>query len=183
METIVKKLFDLIPFWVWPLALSVSIGVGVSAYQMSQADLARAETAFSDFKRETATAATRANELFRKVEKELSDATIQHATKVDGLLAESRRNGLRNARDSDRLRSEAIKFAASSGAGCSDSTAPADIEAGPSAAMVLADLLGRADARANDLAQAADEARLRGLACEADYDRAAKALRDTLSGS
>lgn len=116
--------------------------------------------------------AKQAEALQRKAEKELSDAAIAHASRVDGLLSESRRAAVRHAGDSERLRDEARAFAARSGAGCPTAPSAADIEAGPSAALVLADLLGRADARATELAQTADEARIRGLACESDYDRA-----------
>lgn len=116
--------------------------------------------------------AAEAGEHIRKIEKELSDATIEHASKVDSLLSAGRRLAVRNAGDAERLRNEATAFASS--ARCSDSTATANITPSPSAAMVLADLLGRADARAGDLAAALDEARARGLACEADYDRVAK---------
>lgn len=43
-------------------------------------------------------------------------------------------------------------------------------EAEPSGAVLLADLFRRADERAGELAREADEARARGLACEAAYD-------------
>ena len=43
---------------------------------------------------------------------------------------------------------------------------------------VLADVLGRADQRAGELADAADRAHAAGLACERDYDAARAALMD-----
>ncbi|PAM81011.1 hypothetical protein CES87_28095 [Pseudomonas sp. ERMR1:02] len=42
------------------------------------------------------------------------------------------------------------------------------------AAMVLADVLKRADQRAGDLAEVADQARGRGMTCEQAYDGIAK---------
>ncbi|MNC60099.1 hypothetical protein D3C75_1099550 [compost metagenome] len=42
------------------------------------------------------------------------------------------------------------------------------------AAVVLADVLKRADQRAGDLAAIADQARVRGLTCEQAYDGLAK---------
>ncbi|WP_205298029.1 DUF2514 family protein [Pantoea sp. Cy-639] len=42
------------------------------------------------------------------------------------------------------------------------------------AAMVLSDLLSRADARAGELASAYDRARIAGLACEASYNALVK---------
>lgn len=69
----------------------------------------------------------------------------------------------------DRLRSEAGKLAASASCVPSD---PGIADRGKNAtraAMVLSDLLGRADARARDLAKYADSARIAGQACEAAY--------------
>jgi Protein of unknown function (DUF2514) len=106
----------------------------------------------------------------RKVEKELSDATIEHSTKVAVLLAETRRAALRGAAGFERLHNDARTIA--SGAKCVNPETAADIQAGPSVAGVLADLFRRADERAGELAQIADESRIRGIACEADYDRA-----------
>ena len=54
---------------------------------------------------------------------------------------------------------------------------PGRSEAETSGAVLLADLFRRADDRAGQLAKDADEARARGLACEAAYD-AVKSGRD-----
>lgn len=67
----------------------------------------------------------------------------------------------------DRLRSEAGKLAASASCVPSD---PGIADRGKNAtraAMVLSDLLSRADARAGDLASYADQLRVAGQACEA----------------
>lgn len=69
----------------------------------------------------------------------------------------------------DRLRSEAGKLAASASCVPGD---PGIAERGKNAAraaMVLSDLLSRADARARELAKYADSARIAGKACEAAY--------------
>jgi hypothetical protein len=111
-----------------------------------------------------------------KAQKELSDAATEHASRVDALLLEQRRAVVRHAADSERLRNEARAFANKP---CHRPSGSAgDIEAGPSRALVLADLLGRADERAARLAHAADEARARGLACEADYERVVQRLNE-----
>ena len=73
-----------------------------------------------------------------------------------------------------RLRNEASKLAGS--VGC-PGTDPAVVERGKAAtraALVLSDLLSRADARAGDLAAAYDRARIVGLACEASYQSLVK---------
>lgn len=67
----------------------------------------------------------------------------------------------------DRLHVEASQFAATA---CGD---PGIAQRGASAtraAMVLSDLLQRADKRAGELAVAYDRARIAGLACERSFD-------------
>jgi hypothetical protein len=69
----------------------------------------------------------------------------------------------------DRLHVQAGKLAASAGA-CSSDTRAADRGASATrAALVLSQLLERADARAGDLAKAYDRARIAGQACEQAY--------------
>ncbi len=70
----------------------------------------------------------------------------------------------------DRLHVQAGKLAASAGA-CSGDTSTAERGASATrAALVLSQLLERADARAGDLAKAYDRARIAGQACERAYD-------------
>ncbi|PRN02229.1 hypothetical protein A0O30_23790 [Pseudomonas sp. LLC-1] len=69
-----------------------------------------------------------------------------------------------------RLRDEASKLAATVSCPGTDTTAITRGQAATRAAMVLSDLLARADERAGDLAQAYDRARIAGLACEASYN-------------
>ncbi|MBX6689003.1 DUF2514 domain-containing protein [Pseudomonas sp. USTB-Z] len=69
-----------------------------------------------------------------------------------------------------RLRDEAGKLAASVSCPGTDTSAVARGEAATRAAMVLSDLLTRADARAGELAKAYDQARIAGDLCEASYN-------------
>ncbi|WP_440063083.1 DUF2514 domain-containing protein [Pseudomonas syringae] len=69
-----------------------------------------------------------------------------------------------------RLRIEAGKLAATAGCVPGDTGATERGKAATRAAMVLSDLLGRADARAGELAKAYDQSRITGKACEAAYD-------------
>ncbi|MDN4511440.1 DUF2514 domain-containing protein [Pseudomonas sp. 2,4-D] len=69
-----------------------------------------------------------------------------------------------------RLRDEAGKLAASVSCPGTDTAAVARGEAATRAAMVLSDLLTRADARAGELAKAYDQARIAGDLCEASYN-------------
>lgn len=92
------------------------------------------------------------------VNKEASDAREQNkAAAVDAGAADAA---------GDRLHVEAGKFAA---AACGDSGASQRGAPATRAAMVLSDLLQKADKRAGELAAAYDRARIAGKACEAAY--------------
>ncbi|MDZ3990390.1 DUF2514 domain-containing protein [Pseudomonas sp. Teo4] len=69
-----------------------------------------------------------------------------------------------------RLRDESAKFAAAVSCPGPDPTAVARGQAATRAAMVLSDLLTRADERAGELAKAYDRARIAGEECEREYD-------------
>ena len=76
----------------------------------------------------------------------------------------------------DRLRVEAGKLAATASCVPGDTGAAERGKAATRAAMVLSDLLGRADARAGELAKAYDESRIAGLACNRFVDALPKPL-------
>lgn len=69
-----------------------------------------------------------------------------------------------------RLHSNAAQLAAAISCPGTDSAAIARGQAATRAAMVLSELLARADARAGELAKAYDHARIAGLVCEASYN-------------
>ncbi|MBO0369301.1 DUF2514 domain-containing protein [Pseudomonas putida] len=69
-----------------------------------------------------------------------------------------------------RLRDEAAKLAATISCPATDTAAIARGQAATRAAMVLSNLLARADARAGELAKAYDRARIAGRVCEAEYE-------------
>lgn len=69
-----------------------------------------------------------------------------------------------------RLRSEAAQLATTVSCPSQDTAAVARGQAATRAAMVLSDLLTRADARAGELAKAYDQARIAGQQCEREYD-------------
>lgn len=81
-----------------------------------------------------------------------------------------------------RLQHDAASFAAAVRCPATDTAAIARGQAATRAAMVLSDLLTRADARAGELAKAYDRARIAGQQCEAQYDvlmNTKKQFRDT----
>ena len=93
------------------------------------------------------------------VNKEASDAREQNkAATLDADTADAA---------GDRLHVEANQFAATA---CGDPGASQRGASATRAAMVLSDLLQRADKRAGELAAAYDKARIAGLACERSYD-------------
>ncbi|WP_313740454.1 DUF2514 domain-containing protein [Pseudomonas sp.] len=73
-----------------------------------------------------------------------------------------------------RLQHDAGQFAASVSCPGPDTAAVARGQAATRAAMVLSELLARADARAGELAKAYDRARIAGLTCEASYNALTK---------
>ena len=99
-------------------------------------------------------------------------ADAQREARVNG--HEERTIADAGAADADavglRLRSESAQFAAAVSCPSTDTAAIARGQAATRAAMVLSDLLTRADARAGELANAYDRARIAGLACEASYN-------------
>lgn len=69
-----------------------------------------------------------------------------------------------------RMRGDAANLAATVSCPGTDTAAVARGQAATRAAMVLSDLLARADERAGELAKAYDAARIAGLACERSYE-------------
>jgi len=104
-------------------------------------------------------------------QEEHRSADAQQEARVKG--HEERTIADADAADADavglRLRSESVQFAAAVSCPSTDTAAIARGQAATRAAMVLSDLLTRADARAGELAKAYDQARIAGQACEASY--------------
>ncbi|NIF28319.1 DUF2514 domain-containing protein [Pantoea sp. Tr-811] len=73
-----------------------------------------------------------------------------------------------------RLRDEAGKLATTVSCPGTDTSAVARGQAATRAAMVLSDLLARADERAGELAKSYDQARVAGQLCEASYNALTK---------
>lgn len=92
--------------------------------------------------------------------------TIDQAAS-DAAAARASADSLRGAADT-----LAARLATSEASG--NSCTAAASAAATRAALVLADVLKRADQRAGDLAEAADQARARGMTCEMAYDGLAR---------
>ncbi|EKT4554043.1 DUF2514 domain-containing protein [Pseudomonas putida] len=105
-------------------------------------------------------------------QEEHRSADAQQEARVKGY--EERTIADAGAADADaagqRLRSEATQLAATVSCPGPDTAAVARGQAATRAAMVLSDLLARADARAGELAKAYDRARIAGELCVREYD-------------
>lgn len=118
----------------------------------------------------TAKAANEAAERTKEQARQLSinkaiqdgQRTIDQAT-ADAAAARASADGLRGAADT-----LASRLAASEASG--NSCTAAASQAATRAAMVLADVLKRADQRAGDLANYADQSHVRGVTCEQAFD-------------
>lgn len=112
----------------------------------------------------------------RKAEQELRHAQDTHAQEVAALQHDRDRARAAGRVASERLRDAATAAAARARAQCAAATT-ADLRAATGDPIgVLADVLGRADARAGELADLADRRYIAGRACEREYDRAREKL-------
>lgn len=160
-----------VPAWCWWLIALVLVAGGqeirVGAEKI-EASAARSE--LSDYRLEVGERDRRAVALARDEEQRRAEAQEEaraHAQK-ERTIADV------GAVDADaagqRLRSESTQYAAAVSCPGTDTAAIARSQAATRAAMVLSDLLARADERAGELAQAYDRARIAGQQCEREYD-------------
>ena len=113
-----------------------------------------------------------AEQVNRQKEQELRHAAESNARQVETELADARRAGAVADAAGSRLRQQVAQLVAASktsrpacaaGAGAPAATGPAAID-------LLAELHSRTDEVAGQLAAVADDARIRGAACERAYD-------------
>jgi hypothetical protein len=108
------------------------------------------------------------------IEQELTHAQNRHA--AEAAVLQTRVDAARARADAAAHGLRRAAAAAAASAQCADSPA-ADLGAATGDAIgVLADVLGRADARAGELADLADQRYFAGRACEREYDAAREAL-------
>lgn len=164
-----------LPFLAGALVIAALAGGGVALYQSGHSDGKGGERKTWQAKWDAeasrlATVRTKAEQEARTEEKrrqaEIDEVRDNAQEEIDQAQADATAAGI----ESGRLHEQARRLAAraSQCAGYPGST-----QGGPAAeqpAMVLADLLSRADERAGELAAAYDRARASGLACERAYD-------------
>lgn len=157
--------------WSYALAVILVLGTLYGAYRhgvtvtddkWARADAARQLRQAKGLAVDTAKSRSTEQDWQQKSNQVGKDARAQNAAAAaDGVAADAAADGMRDA---------ASKLAASVGnVSCDPGVTPRGASA-TRAAMVLSDMLQRADKRAGDLARRADEAVIAGLACEAAYD-------------
>lgn len=122
--------------------------------------LADAERAYTEL--------ARAEELRRQAA--INEVTENAQTEID----RARADAAAAHAAADSLRDQAQRLAAAAGKTCSNPSPAAAGKAAGSAGLVLADVLGRADDAAGELAAVLDRSRIAGLACERAYDALAR---------
>ena len=171
-----NKLLSLVPWWVEALLVAALVGgialaihgYGQHRYQAGQAEVQGRWNAEKLQIQATAIKAQAANALeTARRNREQQDAIHERDTKLAAALADA--DALRAA--GVRLRADAAAFiAAHRGGTTRDPALAAGGSAAPDALDLLADVFGRADDAAGELAQALDRSYLAGLTCERIHD-------------
>ncbi|MFG0827918.1 DUF2514 domain-containing protein [Pseudomonas sp. CJQ_7] len=160
-----------VPAWCWwMIALVLVAGGQQYRVVVAQGETVTARSELADYRLEVAERDRRAAVQARTEEYRIADA--QQESRVKGheerAIADAGAAGADAA--GQRLRDDGAKFAAAISCPGTDTAAVARGQAATRAAMVLSDLLARADARAGELAKAYDQARIAGDLCEASYN-------------
>jgi len=154
------------------LVLALGAAVLLQTWRLHSAQLLLAETQAQHAQERAAQErlARELSETNRKQEQKYRERLTEVETQAQADLALAR-SAVGRARDAgERLQHELAAYVERQRGAASDSTAVGNSSAKLGNADLLAELFRRADARAGELAAAADEARIRGLACEAAYD-------------
>jgi hypothetical protein len=153
--------------------IAVLLGaIGVQTLRLADAhtDLAKLQASVAQ-ERATQTqnalneAAVNVKETQRRLERQQENQRAQ-----DAELAAARAAADRNAADADRVRQQSVAAAREWGARLADSPSREDIAAAAAAIDLCADVRGRLDRAAGEIAAYAGAAHAAGLKCERDYD-------------
>ncbi|MBV5295527.1 MAG: DUF2514 family protein [Curvibacter lanceolatus] len=153
------------------LALASTAAIQTWRLQGAQLEAAEAKTQQATQQAEAERLARVASETNRQLERQYREQVSEIETRAQADLAQSR-VAVDRARDAgQRLQRELAGYVERQRASASAAAAAGQCQADAAPAVdLLAELFGRADERAGELAAVADEARIRGLACEASYD-------------
>ena len=171
------RLFDVLPGWAWAFLCAGAIAsAAVSSYRLQAAKAIHMEYVAGAEK-----AARQMSQQYRAIEQEIARAEEVNAAEVAALHLNLDRARASAAVQSVRMRDAINAAAKRARAGCPTATTT-DLRPPASDAIgVLADVLGRADARASILADLADRRGIAGRACERAYDDARQVMFDKLA--
>lgn len=163
-----------LPFLAGVLVIVALVGGGVALYQFGHSDGEEGErktwqAKWNEEAARLATARTKAEQKAREEENRRQaeiDEVRDHAQED---IAQAQADAAAAGIESGRLLEQARRLAARASQCASGTGAPQGGQAAGQPAVVLADLLSRADERAGELAAAYDRARASGLACERAY--------------
>ncbi|WP_043330530.1 DUF2514 family protein [Curvibacter gracilis] len=153
------------------LALASTAAVQTWRLHGAQLEAAEAKTQQAKQQAEGERLARVASETNRQLERQYRDQVSEIETRAQADLAQSR-VAVDRARDAgQRLQRELASYIERQRANASAATIAGQCQADTGPAVdLLAELFRRADERAGELAAIADEARVKGRACEAAYD-------------
>ncbi|WP_046059699.1 DUF2514 family protein [Paracidovorax citrulli] len=163
------------------LALAVLLLQQFSARHAAELDAERARSQLATDRAAAERGGRLQSEDFRHREHRIANAQEKTEAAGRGELLAARADADRARAAADRVRRDLATYIEQHReralAAAADSPAAGQCAADSAAALdLLADLRNRADDRAGELAQTADEARIRGLTCERAYDDARAAL-------
>ncbi|MDM5138462.1 DUF2514 domain-containing protein [Aeromonas bestiarum] len=164
-----------LPFLAGALVIAALAGGGVALYQSGHSDGEEGEhktwqAKWNEESARLAIARTKAEQKAREEENRRQaeiDEVRDHAQEE---IAQAQADAVAAGVESGRLREQARRLAARASQCASNPSTAQGGQAAEQPAMVLADLLSRADERAGELAAAYDRARASGLACERAYN-------------
>lgn len=167
-----KRLFDAVPWrlvgWALAVTLVFSAGWEVQGWR-KDVEISAINEDRARERRDQALAQVKAVDDARIEEQRRTAAQSENANEAIKQLQAAQAG----ARAADFARRELLARVAALANAARRPDDSAAVGAGPSATdpvLLLADVLGRADQRAGDLAQYADAARIAGQKCERDYD-------------
>ena len=162
------------------LALAISSGLGYWRGHVSGSSGVQARWDADTTRQQLADTqrALAAEQVNREKEQELRNAAESNARQTEAELANARHAGAAADAAGSRLRQQVASLVAVNKARQSDcaSGASAPAQGGTSALDLLAELHSRSDEAAGTIAAVADDARIRGQACERQYDAAVMAV-------
>jgi uncharacterized protein DUF2514 len=160
------------PLRLWLIGGAIAAVLAFVGYQVHhQREIGRDEirTEWSASISEQRAAALAQSEANARETQRRLDRQKENQDAQDKQLALARDDARRNAADAERLRAQAADAARRWSDALSNSPTGEQCAAAGAAILVQADVLGRIDRRAGELASYADAARAAGLKCVADY--------------